>query len=174
MFIFALTLSFLTLLCALIALSIVPASMDRTQRISTRLDELLPQTQCRQCGFDGCKPYADAIARRAAPINSCPPGGVRTANAIAELIGADRVAEIKPVKPIGNDLGLVLIDEDRCIGCTKCLPVCPVDAIIGAQKQLHIVISNVCTGCGLCIPPCPVDCISFVPSNRSVELIDNV
>ena len=145
---------------AFAATRVSAASLDRTARISSRVDALLPQTQCQQCGFDGCRPYAEAIARRAAAVNQCPPGGLRTANAIAELVGAENVREVIAINPSLNADMKVEIDPGACIGCTKCLPVCPVDAIIGAQKQLHIVLNDLCTGCGLCIPPCPVDCIN--------------
>jgi electron transport complex protein RnfB len=149
----------LIVLGAFAATRVSAASLDRTARISSRVDALLPQTQCQQCGFDGCRPYAEAIARRAAPVNQCPPGGIRTANAIAELVGTEYVSEVVAINPSSNADMKVEIDPGACIGCTKCLPVCPVDAIIGAQKQLHIVLDELCTGCGLCIPPCPVDCI---------------
>ena len=167
-------LSFLTIALSLIALGafaaskVAAASLDRTARISSRVDALLPQTQCRQCGFDGCNPYAEAIARRVASVNHCPPGGLHTANSIAELVGAEHVTEVVAINPSQNDDALVAIDAEACIGCTKCLPVCPVDAIIGAQKQLHIVLEDLCTGCGLCIPPCPVDCIHVAESVRDV------
>ena len=151
--------STLIVLAAFAASKVASASLDRTNRISVRVESLLPQTQCQQCGFSGCRPYAEAIARLAAPVNSCPPGGLATANAVAELVGAERVRTIEPVRVSLNGDMLVSIDENTCIGCTKCLPVCPVDAIIGAQKQLHVILSDLCTGCGLCIPPCPVDCI---------------
>lgn len=147
--------------CVILLLNIPTNFAAGEQKISAGINDLLPQTQCQQCGFYGCKPYADAIARSAAPVNRCPPGGLSTANAIADLIGATRVSELSPFKPVGGNDAPVRIDEEVCIGCTKCLPACPVDAIIGAQKQLHIVLTDVCTGCGLCIPPCPVDCISF-------------
>ena len=163
MLIYCVILLVLLAVCASVAFQLPPNAVEKNQRISARVDDLLPQTQCQQCGFAGCKPYAEAIARRSAAINQCPPGGLQTANAIAELIGVDRVDVIEPINPTGSNLELVVIDEQACIGCTKCLPVCPVDAIIGAQKQLHIVLAEVCTGCGLCIPPCPVDCITFVP-----------
>ena len=143
----------------LAASKVASASIDRTARVSTRIDALLPQTQCGQCGFDGCLPYAEAVARRAANVNYCPPGGMRTANSIAELVGAEHVTEVVAINPSSNGDAIVEIDAAACIGCTKCLPVCPVDAILGAQKQLHIVLTDLCTGCGLCIPPCPVDCI---------------
>lgn len=152
----------LCVLCAIASSNITSTSLDRTDRIAARVNSLLPQTQCQQCGFDGCEPYARAIARRAADVNRCPPGELDTANAVAELVGADRVEKIAAPREIPNASSRVVIDAERCIGCTKCLPPCPVDAIVGAQKQLHVVVDDLCTGCGLCIAPCPVDCISFV------------
>jgi len=129
-----------------------------------RIDAELPQTQCTQCGYDGCRPYAEAVARGEADINRCPPGGDEGVAALAALLG-------KPVIPIAADCGepverpqVAFIDEDVCIGCTKCIQACPVDAIVGASQQMHTVIAGECTGCGLCIPPCPVDCIDLVPS----------
>ena len=126
------------------------------------IDELLPQTQCTRCGYPGCRPYADAIARGEAQINQCPPGGTETIIALAALTGL-------AVAPLNHDNGIeaaptvAFIDEERCIGCTKCLPPCPVDAIVGAPRAMHTVIAELCTGCELCIAPCPVDCISMVP-----------
>lgn len=125
-----------------------------------RIDALLPQTQCEQCGFAGCRPYADAIAAGAVDINRCAPGGAAGVGALAALL--DR--SDKPLDPAhGNEQPptVALIDEDVCIGCTKCIQACPVDAIVGAAKRMHSVIAAECTGCGLCLPPCPVDCISL-------------
>lgn len=128
-----------------------------------RIDALLPQTQCGRCTFAGCRPYAQAIARGEAGINQCPPGGERTANALAKLMGV-------PPRPVGKEFGVVpdhpvvaWIDEAACIGCTKCIQACPVDAIVGASRYMHTVIAAECTGCELCIPPCPVDCIVMRP-----------
>lgn len=128
-----------------------------------RIDALLPQTQCGRCTFSGCRPYAEAIAQGAAGINQCPPGGERTAKALAKLMG------VEP-KPVGKEFGVVpehpavaFIDEGACIGCTKCIQACPVDAIVGASRAMHTVIAAECTGCELCIPPCPVDCIVMRP-----------
>lgn len=135
---------------------------DRTDSLVARIDALLPQTQCGQCLFPGCKPYAAAIARGEADIDRCPPGGETTVRALAQLL--DR--EPRPVDPAyGSTRGAVVawIDEDRCIGCARCLPPCPVDAIVGAQRYLHTVIREQCTGCELCIPACPVDCIELRP-----------
>lgn len=130
-----------------------------------RIDRLLPQTQCGQCNYPGCRPYARAIAAGEADINQCPPGGEAGVRALAELLGREP-------KPLNPDNGAVkppvvaLIIEDDCIGCTKCILACPVDAIVGASKQMHTVIADLCTGCELCLPPCPVDCIVLVPPAR--------
>jgi electron transport complex protein RnfB len=124
------------------------------------IDALLPQTQCTRCGYQGCLPYATAISE-GAPLNQCPPGGAATIDALAQLLG-------RAALPLNPDNGLeapprvAVIDESRCIGCAKCLPPCPVDAIIGAARFLHTVIAELCTGCELCIAPCPVDCIAMV------------
>ncbi|MGH8560154.1 MAG: RnfABCDGE type electron transport complex subunit B [Methylococcales bacterium] len=123
-----------------------------------RIDEILPQTQCRRCHFAGCRPYAEAIATGQADINQCSPGGQAGIRLLADLLGLDP----KPLNPLHGEEGparIAVIVEDDCIGCAKCLQVCPVDAIVGAQKQLHTVIESECTGCELCIEPCPVDCI---------------
>ena len=127
-----------------------------------RIDALLPQTQCGQCTYAGCRPYAEAIAAGEADINQCPPGGEVTIQALADLLGVDP----KPLNPEHgehSDKTVVRIDEQICIGCTLCIQACPVDAIIGAAKQMHTVITSECTGCDLCIPPCPVECIHVVP-----------
>ena len=129
---------------------------------AAQIDVLLPQTQCTRCGYPGCRPYADAIAAGEADINQCPPGGTETIVALAALTG-------RAVTPLNHDNGVeaaptvAFIDEDRCIGCTRCLPPCPVDAIVGAPRVMHTVIAELCTGCELCVAPCPVDCISMVP-----------
>ena len=133
------------------------------EALASQIDRLLPQTQCGQCGFPGCKPYARALARDEADIDQCPPGGTEGVIALAELLGR----EPKPVNPrngIEKPKVLALIREEDCIGCTKCIQACPVDAIIGAPKLMHTVLADLCTGCELCIPPCPVDCIDLVPA----------
>jgi electron transport complex protein RnfB len=130
--------------------------------LADRIDALLPQTQCEQCGYHGCRPYAEAIARDEAGINQCPPGG---ADGIAKLAALLH----RPALPLNPDHGvekprtLARIVEADCIGCTKCIQVCPVDAIVGASKLMHTVIADDCTGCELCVPACPVDCIVLLP-----------
>lgn len=129
---------------------------------AARIDALLPQTQCTRCGYPGCLPYATAIARGEAEINQCPPGGHATIEALARLLGR----EPKPLNPANGveaEPRVAWIDEARCIGCARCLPPCPVDAIVGAAKYLHTVIAERCTGCELCLAPCPVDCIEMRP-----------
>ncbi|SES28532.1 electron transport complex protein RnfB [Vreelandella subterranea] len=129
-----------------------------------QIDTLLPQTQCGQCGYPGCRPYAEAINQGDA-INKCPPGGDATITALADLLG--RTPEPLDGEAPSEDL-VAFIREDECIGCTKCIQACPVDAIIGAAKQMHTVIEDECTGCDLCLEPCPVDCIDMLP--RSTPL----
>jgi len=127
-----------------------------------QINAILPQTQCRQCGFQGCRPYAEAIASGAADINQCPPGGDEGIFELAHLLG------VNP-KPLNTQFGLhkpksvAFIIEQDCIGCVKCIMACPVDAILGAAKFMHTVIASECTGCELCIAPCPVDCIVMKP-----------
>ncbi len=129
-----------------------------TQSLVEQIDALLPQTQCTKCGFSGCKPYAQAICEGNADINQCPPGGIAGISKLAKLL---RVEE----KPLNQTFGTeqprktAFIIEQDCIGCTKCIPPCPVDAILGSSKQMHTIITKECTGCELCIAPCPVDCI---------------
>ena len=130
--------------------------------LAERIDALLPQTQCTKCGYDGCRPYAEAIARGEADIDQCPPGGDEGVTRLAALL--DRAARpLNPANGAYRPPQVALIDESRCIGCVKCIHACPVDAIVGASRQMHTVIIDWCTGCELCIPPCPVDCISLVP-----------
>jgi len=130
--------------------------------LAERLDAVLPQTQCTRCGYPGCRPYADALAGGQAELDRCPPGGTPTVLALASLLG-------RPPRAIDPGCGaeappqVAVIDEARCIGCAKCLPACPVDAIVGARRYMHTVIAAECSGCELCLPPCPVDCIRLVP-----------
>src|SRR5437667_824923 len=137
-----------------------------TTALVPRIDALLPQTQCRRCGYDGCRPYAEAIAQGGASINQCPPGGENTIAALAELLGSPRLPLDRTRGEAGPLLG-ASIDEAACIGCTLCIAACPVDAIVGAAKLMHTVLAGRCTGCGLCVPPCPVDCIAFTPADRA-------
>lgn len=168
------------MLTAVIALSILAALFGlllgfsavrfrvESDPIVDKIDALLPQTQCGQCGFAGCRPYAEAIASGAADINQCPPGGETTIIALSDLLGVD-------AKPLNAEHGeektektVVYIDEKICIGCTLCIQACPVDAILGAAKQMHTVIESECTGCNLCIAPCPVECIHIKPLKTDI------
>jgi electron transport complex protein RnfB len=133
-----------------------------------RIDALLPQTQCGQCGYSGCRPYARAIIAGEAEINRCPPGGDATIDALADLLGRDRLPLDTPRGRSGRKQ-TVRIDEMLCIGCTRCIDACPVDAIVGAPRQMHTVLSAHCTGCELCLPPCPVECIEIVPDEPDFE-----
>ena len=136
----------------------VPPVQDSSPPLVERLDRLLPQTQCGQCGYAGCRPYADAMARGEAGIDHCPPGGDAGGRALARVLGV-------PAKPYDRSRGeqlplqAAVVVEADCIGCTKCIQACPVDAIVGASKAMHVVIDPLCTGCALCVPACPVDCI---------------
>lgn len=126
------------------------------------IDAILPQTQCGQCGYPGCRPYAEAIANGEA-INKCPPGGTSTIQKIADLTGRE-VQPLDAAHGVEEEVKLVAyIHEDLCIGCTKCIQACPVDAIMGATRQMHTIIADECTGCDLCVEPCPVDCIEMIP-----------
>lgn len=127
-----------------------------------QIDELLPQTQCGQCGFPGCRPYAQSIADGDA-INKCPPGGQATINHLADLLGVEAPSLDAEHGESSDVKTVAYIREDECIGCTKCIQACPVDAILGAAKQMHTVLADECTGCDLCVEPCPVDCIDMLP-----------
>ncbi len=133
-----------------------------------KIEAILPQTQCGQCSFPGCRPYAEAISKGEADINQCPPGGDEGVRKLADLLGRE-------FKPLNAEHGeekpksVALIDESTCIGCTLCIQACPVDAIIGASKQMHTVVDPLCTGCELCVAPCPVDCISIEPVGETVD-----
>jgi electron transport complex protein RnfB len=126
------------------------------------IDALLPQTQCTRCGYPSCRDYAAAISSGAAQINQCPPGGTETIVGLAALTGR-APARLNHENGLETAPAVAFIDEERCIGCTKCLPPCPVDAIVGAPRRMHTVVAELCTGCELCIAPCPVDCIVMVP-----------
>lgn len=136
--------------------------------IIEKIDSILPQTQCGQCGYPGCKPYATAIASGEADINQCPPGGDDGIHKLADLLGVD-------YKPLNEEHGVpkpksvAIIDEKTCIGCTLCIQACPVDAILGSAKHMHTIIEKECTGCELCLPPCPVDCIEMVSIKETTE-----
>jgi electron transport complex protein RnfB len=137
-----------------------------------RIDAILPQTQCGQCGFPGCKPYATAIAEGRADINQCPPGGDAGVRALADLLGPLLGVEYKPLNAengVEKPKAVAFIDEKTCIGCTLCIQACPVDAILGAAKHMHTIISSECTGCELCVAPCPVDCITMEPIGETPE-----
>lgn len=129
--------------------------------IVDKIDALLPQTQCGQCGYPGCKPYAEAIAAGEAEINQCAPGGEVTIIALADLLGREPPAANPEM--VEKPPAVAFIDEQTCIGCTLCLQACPVDAILGSAKHMHTIIAKECTGCELCLPPCPVDCIKMIP-----------
>lgn len=164
----AVSLALLALACAF-ALRVRAAATELDPAaLADRIDALLPQTQCTRCGYPACRPYAEAIARGEAPINRCPPGGEAGIRALSALTG-------QPVQPLDPACGaempsqVAFIDEDACIGCTKCIQACPVDAIVGASKLMHTIVPELCTGCELCIPPCPVDCIAMLPARSEVS-----
>lgn len=139
----------------------MPEPDSAPESLAEQINRLLPQTQCGQCDYAGCKPYAEAIAAGRADINQCPPGGDAGIRALARLLGMAPKplnAEHGEIKPDS----VVVIREAECIGCTKCIQACPVDAIVGASKLMHTVLADLCTGCNLCIPPCPVDCIDVL------------
>lgn len=142
-------------------------SLNSAETLVERINDCLPQTQCAQCNFPGCRPYAEAIADGRASINQCPPGGDATIHALSELLGVEAL-------PLNEQFGttkpprVAVIDEAVCIGCTLCIPPCPVDAIVGSGKLMHTVIAEDCTGCELCIAPCPVDCISLAPATAEI------
>lgn len=142
--------------------------IDGDDPLIEKIDAILPQTQCGQCGFPGCKPYAKAIAQNKADINQCPPGGQEGVDKLAELLGVES-------KPINQEHGtteqkqVAFVIEDWCIGCTKCIQACPVDAIIGSTGKMHTIIKSECTGCKLCVEPCPTSCIEMKPTLPSAD-----
>ena len=131
--------------------------------LADAIDRALPQTQCTRCGYPACRPYAQAIAKGEADFNQCPPGGRAGIVKLAVMLGRDP-KPLNPANGVEGPLKLAFIDEAACIGCTLCIQACPVDAIVGASKQMHTVIAELCTGCELCVAPCPVDCIDMVPA----------
>lgn len=134
-----------------------------------QIDAILPQTQCGLCSYKGCRPYAEALAKNEAPINLCPPGGVQGLVSLAELLNQDPTPYIPEMEQKAKPNLRAVIREAECIGCTKCIQACPVDAILGAAKLMHTVIQDECTGCELCIAPCPVDCIDIIEIPANVE-----
>lgn len=127
------------------------------------IDAVLPQTQCGLCGYGGCMPYAKAMSEDNAPINLCPPGGVDTLHTLAVLLNQDASTYVDDMRAKEKPAMIAAIRETECIGCTKCISACPVDAIIGSAKSMHVILTDACTGCELCVPPCPVDCIDMLP-----------
>jgi electron transport complex protein RnfB len=158
-------LTLLTGLSLALAAALIAASRllpERADDSVERIERLLPRIQCAQCGYPGCRPYAEAILEGEADINRCPPGGEATIRALAELLGRDP----RPLDPsLGNASmeRVARVDEPLCIGCNLCARACPVDAIVGVPHMMHTVLAQHCTGCELCLPPCPVDCIELVP-----------
>jgi electron transport complex protein RnfB len=136
------------------------------ESVADRINDILPQTQCGQCNYPGCRPYAEAIAAGEAGINQCPPGGEAGIQALADLLGME-VLPLNPENGVVKPKSVAVIDETTCIGCTLCIQACPVDAILGSAKLMHTVIESECTGCDLCLPPCPVDCIEMVIQHRA-------
>ena len=133
-----------------------------TKPLADQLEDLLPQTQCTKCGYPACRPYAEAVADGSAAINQCPPGGIEGVRRIAAITG-HTVIPINPANGFERPRPVAFIDEQLCIGCTLCIQACPVDAILGAAKQMHTILPSLCTGCDLCVAPCPVDCIVMFP-----------
>ncbi len=159
MWVAVLTIAVIALLAGL-ALSVASRTLPSDpDDLIEKINDLLPQTQCAQCGYPGCRPYATAVVVDDAPINLCPPGGDDTVRRLAEILGRD-------VLPLAEEHGIgrsvAVIDESLCIGCTHCRTACPVDAIVGASQLMHTIIKAECTGCELCVAPCPVDCISML------------
>jgi electron transport complex protein RnfB len=137
------------------------APTPANKSLADQLEDLLPQTQCTKCGYPACRPYAEAMARGEAAHNQCPPGGSEGVARLAHLLGK-AIIPINPINGVERPRPVAVIDEALCIGCTLCIQACPVDAILGAAKQMHTVIADLCTGCDLCVTPCPVDCIDMV------------
>jgi len=142
-------------------------------QLTESINALLPQTQCTKCGYDGCLPYAEAMAKGEAEINRCPPGGDAGIAKLASLLEKPLLA-LDPECGLHEPLKLAVIEEEHCIGCTLCIQACPVDAIVGANKKMHSVLSDWCTGCDLCVAPCPVDCITMVTVEPNVAWTDQM
>jgi Na+-translocating ferredoxin:NAD+ oxidoreductase subunit B len=136
--------------------------VNDSKTLADRIEDLLPQTQCTKCGYDGCRPYAEAVAAGTADYNQCPPGGAQGVARLAHLLGKPVIA-LNPDNGVERPRPVAFIDESLCIGCTLCMQACPVDAIVGAPKQMHTIVESECTGCDLCVAPCPVDCIAMIP-----------
>ncbi|UOD49612.1 electron transport complex subunit RsxB [Orrella daihaiensis] len=136
-----------------------------------QINRVLPQTQCTKCGFDGCEPYAQAMAEGLADINRCPPGGDAGVAKLSQMLNKP-IKSIDPECGVPGPLHVAVIDEQHCIGCTLCIKACPVDAIVGANKRMHTVLTDWCTGCDLCLAPCPVDCIEMIPAAQNPEWTD--
>ena len=139
---------------------------DSSKTLADRIEDVLPQTQCTKCGYDGCRPYAEAIAAGQANINQCPPGGAEGIARLSSVTG-HKVIPLNPVNGLERPRAVAYIDESLCIGCTLCIQACPVDAIVGAAKQMHTIVPDLCTGCDLCVNPCPVDCIVMYPMTET-------
>lgn len=144
----------------------MPITSTNADSLAVLINQILPQTQCTKCGYQGCRPYAEAITAGEA-INRCPPGGPQTIKKLSELTG-QAVHPLNPETGVHRPLTLAVIREDECIGCTKCIQACPVDAIVGSSKRMHTVIASECTGCDLCVEPCPVDCIDMVTVGHDI------
>ncbi|MBP0591671.1 electron transport complex subunit RsxB [Paraburkholderia sp. LEh10] len=136
--------------------------MTQSKTLADQIEDLLPQTQCTKCGYPDCRAYAEAIANGNANYNQCPPGGAEGIVRLASLLGKP-VIPLNPANGVERPRPVAFIDENLCIGCTLCMQACPVDAIVGAPKQMHTMVAELCTGCDLCVPPCPVDCIAMIP-----------
>lgn len=136
-------------------------SSPNDKSLADQLEDLLPQTQCTKCGYPACRPYAEAMADGSANYNQCPPGGIEGVARLAKVLGK-KVIPINPVNGVERPRPVAFIDEALCIGCTLCIQACPVDAIVGAAKQMHTIVTDLCTGCDLCVAPCPVDCIAMI------------
>lgn len=140
-----------------------------SKKLVATIDEILPQTQCRSCGYPDCNAYAEAISESRASINRCAPGGSKVIRDLAELVKTAIIPLDKDIE--ATDLeSTALIDEQYCIGCTLCIDACPIDSIIGAAKKTHSILNSLCSGCGLCLPPCPTNCIQIVPLDNALSL----